>query len=152
MRRSIIAVLIAAFLLTVSPTILAGNGVKVETEGLDKYTSVGLDLELGLPGIPLRAMVDVLGWWSHTETQLSHVQAGVGARYYITGASRGLFAEGKVRYIVPFEKGLEPTTVYLAGLGYRLRPLIGGIDIYAITALTEQDMLPKYTFGVRVGF
>lgn len=152
MRRSILFVLVAALALTLSPTVLAGHGVKVETEGLDKYTSVGIDLELGLPGIPLRPFTEVLGWWSQADTQPNHIQAGVGARYYLMAAPRGLFAEGKLRYIVPFEEGAEPGTVVLAGLGFRLKPIIGGIDVYAATTITETDLLPQYIFGARIGF
>lgn len=152
MRRAIIFILAALMAATLGSAALAGTGVKFETEGLDKYSAGGVDLELGLPGIPLRTFVEVLGWWAQNDDQVTHVQAGVGARFYLFAPSSGLFAEGRYRYIVPLDDTLEPSTSILAGLGFRLRPVIGGIDVYAATTLTDHDILPKYLVGARIGF
>lgn len=151
-RRSIALILAAALALSLSPAALAGHGIKIETEGLDKYTSVGLDLEIGLPGVPLRPFAEVLGWWSQADTQPNHVQAGLGARYYIAAASSGLFAEAKLRYVSTFAEDAEPGTALLAGLGYRISPGIGSLDLFAVTTLSEHDLLPRYIFGARIGF
>lgn len=152
MRRTLLFVLTLIMTLSFAALTSAGNGFKVETAGLNAYTAAGIDLELGVPGVPLRPFTEVLGWWASNDHQVTHLQAGLGARFYITSSSTGLFAEARMRYIAPFGDTAEASSAIVAGLGYRLRPLIGGIDIYAATTLSENNVLPKYLFGARVGF
>lgn len=156
MRQSIVRLLLCSILvLSASAFTSAGTGVKIETADFQSYTAAGLDMELGAPLVPLRVLVETLGWWSEDDQaeQQSHIQAGLGARLYLTSGSKGLFVEGKGRYIYPLNvDDAEGSTVFLAGIGYRIKPLVGGIDLYASATLTEHDMFPEYFFGARLGF
>lgn len=137
---------------TWSAAAAAGTGVKYDTNFSEGYSAAGLDLEFGLPGIPLSLFTDLVGWWG-TEDQVTHAQAGAGARFFL-GAGAGLFVEGKFHYIFEFGEDAEPSsTAVTAGVGYRLRPaLIGSIDLAARTRLGDHHLLPQYTVGLRFGF
>lgn len=151
MRRLLILATALFALVALAPLAAAGNGLKFETIGLNEYAAAGVDVELGLPGVPLRPFVEVVGWWASNDEQVTHVQAGAGARFYLFAPSSGLFAEARARYVVPIENTGEASVVFLAGGGYRLKALIG-LDVYASATLSEHDILPKYLAGVRIGF
>src|SRR5690625_3422864 len=100
-------------LFAVSGLVSAGSGLRLETEGLDKYTAAGFDLELGIPGIPLHAIGEVMGWWASNDDQTSHIQASGGARLYLGSGASGLFAEAKMRYIMPLEDSADAGTLLM---------------------------------------
>lgn len=154
MRRTLKCLTIVAALLTFfSATAVAGTGLKFESEGAHRYSAAGLDFELGLPYVPFRVFSDILGWYANSDSQISHGQVGVGARVFFTGANRGLFAEGKFRYIFGLANdSVETSTAISAGLGYRLRPLLGGLDVVVQTRLTKNEIIPQYHLGIRLGF
>lgn len=154
MPRTIKAlVLVTALLTLASATAAAGTGLKIESEGAHRYNAAGLDFELGLPFVPFRIFSDILGWYANTDSQITHGQVGVGARVFFTAANQGLFAEGKFRYIFGLEnQNVETSTAISAGLGYRFRALLGGLDIVVQARLTENDIIPEYHLGIRLGF
>lgn len=154
MRRTLRLLSIVVALLTLlSATAAAGTGLKIESDGGHRYTVAGLDFELGLPFVPLRLFSDVLGWYANTDDQITHGQVGVGARVFLTEPSKGLFAEGKFRYIFGLDQqNVETSTAITAGLGYRVRAFLGGLDIVVQTRLTENEIIPQYNLGIRVGF
>ena len=153
-RKSLLSVvLVLLIMLLASSLSLAGSGLKIETEGLSKYTVVGLDLEIGLPGLPVRVFADLVGWWQLEEEQTTNAQAGAGARVFFTQASSGPFIEGKFRYVFQLDEGFPASTnAIIVGAGYRLRVLFGNADISIQTCLTEHELIPKYFIGARIGF
>ncbi len=154
MHRMLNTLAIAVALLTLfSATAAAGTGLKIESEGAHRYNAAGLDFELGLPFVPFRIFSDILGWYGSTDSQITHGQVGVGARVFFTEANQGFFAEGKYRYIFGWDKqNVETSTAISAGLGYRLRALLGGLDIVVQTRLTDNEIIPQYYLGIRLGF
>lgn len=152
MRRTSIAIFALLMVAVFSVFAAAGTGLRVETQGWDKYKAAGVDTELGFPAVPLHPLVEVLGWYSGEDAPTSHLQAGLGARLYLTAPASGLFVEGKMRYVATFGAESGTSTVLVVGAGYRLRPIIGGIDLYVGATTTEHPVLPKYFIGARVGF
>lgn len=154
MRRTLTTLsLMVTLLALVTATAAAGTGLKIESEGAHRYTVAGLDFELGLPFLPFRVFSDVLGWSATTPEQTTHGQVGIGARVFFTEPSKGFFAEGKFRYLFGLDQQkVETTTAITAGVGYRVKAFLGGLDIVVQTLLTEHEILPKYNLGVRVGF
>lgn len=153
MRRSVVITTTCLLLtLFISAFAAAGTGLKIESQGFDKYTAAGVDLELGLPGIPVRPITELMGWWGDEGGQVGHFQAGIGVRLYLENASRGPFLEAKMRYIMPLEFGAEASSLMLVGVGYRIRPIVGGLDVYVAATGVEHDIIPKYVIGARAGF
>lgn len=150
MRKTMILVVTLLAVVAFAPNVAAGNGILFETDGKDGYNAAGIDLELGLPAIPLRPVSEVLGWYSPDGD--THLQAGLGARLYLMIPGNGPFLEATLRYIAAFGDETEVSSAVLVGAGFRLRPVIGGIDVYVAATLSDNPVLPKTMFGARIGF
>lgn len=137
--------------LSVSAFAAAGTGLKVETQNFNEYVAAGFDLEMGLPGIPVHPVTELLGWWAMNDQQTSHVQAGLGARLYLDNAAKGPFVEAKLRYVLPLEPGASATSTLVFGAGYRIKPIVGGIDLFVTATAQDHALIPKYVFGARIG-
>lgn len=152
-RHLRVSLLTIILLLTVS-AFSGAIGLRVETQGLDKYTAAGVDFELGLPAIPVRGVAELLGWVAMNDDQTTHAQAGLGVRMYLASDSTGPFVEAKMRYILPLdEKDAEGSTLFMYGAGYRFKPLIGGVDVFVTMTGADHDIIAKQLLvGARIGF
>lgn len=163
MRRSTIVVTLAlALVAMLSLGAAAGPAVKLEADSSLNYTAAGVELEFGVPLLPVTLFGDVMGWSSSSVEP--HLQLGAGARVFVWN---NIYIEGKYRAIyeqdgtVPAAPGIPgspsvpnvvSSSVTSAGIGYRLNLLLLNLDLAAHVRLNNHHLLPDYWFGVRVGF
>jgi hypothetical protein len=162
MRKSVV-VLMLSLLIAATFTFVAsaGSGIKIEAQNLKgDYLAGGIELEIGIPGLPLVAVVEALASWDLATSSVGNVQVGAGGRFFLNNASKGPFIEAKLRYMVDISNfDLEDISSLqferlpiIIGAGYRTRILIGKIDISVNTIMGNSTVLPKLMFGVQVGF